>query len=87
MTKQKKLNRLKPNSEKYNKLQTELSNFYTKVTVVLEERFYTNDYRSLCAILYSIPANSLEELYQLWLDELFSLGLLKWESIKYYRGL
>lgn len=84
--KQAELAHLSPDSPEYLKLQSELATFHQKVTQVLKEKFYPENYRSLCAILYNIPHGDLEAIFGAWLDELCLLGCLKWETADYYKN-
>jgi len=74
------------NPAEFAKRQAELAHFHDKINWVLEERFYPENYRSVYAILCSIPYNDLKAIYEAWLDELALLGPLKWETAAYYKS-
>ena len=77
---------VRDNSAEFARRKAELAHFHNKVTWVLEEKFYPENYRSVCAILCAVPMNGLKAIYEAWLDELALLGTLKWETVAYYKG-
>jgi hypothetical protein len=69
----------------YQKLYLDLRQFYSRVEQVLEARFQPAQFRSILAILRSVPSGSLDFIFSAWLDELAGLGLLTGEDVTRYK--